>query len=86
MVENESILDSIDELSVYHNYDGESISKDALKEIWDGNYVYPNINARNSRLKIRDHTMQAQIEWKGEKLSEKSTRKGLHKFFKVVVK
>ena len=37
-----------------NNFEGEYISIDGLKEIWDGNYVHPSINARYARLKICD--------------------------------
>ena len=48
--------------------------------------MHPNINTRGSRLKICDHTRQAQSERKVEELSAKSMGKGLHKVFKVDVK
>ena len=48
--------------------------------------MYLNINARDVRLKIRDQISTAQSEWKGAKLSEKSTVEVLQKFFKVIVK
>ena len=48
--------------------------------------MHPNINARDSRLRIHDRIRKAQIEWKGVELSAKSIGKGLHKVCKVVVK
>ena len=47
-------------------YIDESIPTDALEDIWDGNNVHPNINARYSRLKIRDRIRKPQSEWKRE--------------------
>ena len=53
-------FDSIDESSTYNNsYDG-SISTNSIKDVMDGNHVYPDVNARYSRLKIYDHINQAQ--------------------------
>ena len=37
----------------------------ALGDIWDGNYIYPDINARYARLKIHYRIRQEQSEWKG---------------------
>ena len=58
----------------------------ALEDIWDGNYVHQNINARYSRLKICDRIRKTQSEWKGAKLSQKRMRKYAHKVFKLIVK
>ena len=63
VVEDESILDSIDE-SYTDNYSDGYISTKALEDIWDGNYVHPYINARDSRFRICDRIRQAQSEWK----------------------
>ena len=41
--------------------------------------IHLYMNARYSRLKIRDHIRQAQSVWKGAELSSKSMVKGLHK-------
>ena len=57
----------------------------ALEDIWDGNYVYPDINARYDRLKTRDRIKKAQSEQEGEELSQKMMGKGLHKVFKYVL-
>ena len=62
--EDESILDSIDESSTENNYDDISISTNALKGMWDGNYIHPDIIARSSGLKIRDRIRQAQSKRK----------------------
>ena len=40
LVEDESILDSIDKSPTDDEYDDGSISMNALEDIWDGNYVY----------------------------------------------
>ena len=45
-----------------------SISKDALEDIQDGNYIHTDINAIYARLKIRDRIKQAQSEWKVSEL------------------
>ena len=58
----------------------------ALKDIWDENYVHPNINSIDDRLKILDRIRQTQSEWKGSELSAKRMKKVLHKIFKAVVK
>ena len=60
VVEYESILASIDELSKDDGSDDGSISMNTLGEIWGGNYVHPDINTRDARLKIRDRIMQVQ--------------------------
>ena len=86
VIEDESNLPSIDESSADNVSDSEYISTDDLKEIRDRNYVHPNINARHSRLKIRDQIRKAQSEWKGAVLSSKSMVKISHKLFKVTVK
>ena len=65
LVEDELISASIDESSEDNNSDHESISTDALKYILYGRYVHPDINARDSRLKIRDHIRQGKSDWKG---------------------
>ena len=59
-------MTSIDESSVDHNSDGKSISMDAIKNIWDENYVHPNINVRNYRSKTHDPIIQAKIDCKEE--------------------
>ena len=86
MEEDESVLTSIENSSADDNYDNKSISKNSLEDIWDGNYVHPCINARNSRLKIRDRIRLAYIQWKGEEISVNRMVKVLLKFFKSVVK
>ena len=60
--------------------------KGALEDIWYGNYVHTNINARDSRLKIYDRIKQAQSEWKEAELLQKRMRKYSHKVFKVIIK
>ena len=75
----------IDELSTDDESDDKYISTNSLKEIWRGNYVHPEINARYARLKIRDRIRQTQSEWKGEELSSKSMGKGSNKLFKAVI-
>ena len=51
---NESIQDSICKLSIDNNYDELSISMNALKVIWDRNYVHLENSTRDATLKIRD--------------------------------
>ena len=51
---------SVDESSVDDNSSDESISNKDIEDIWYGSYVHPNINARDARLKIRDHIRQSQ--------------------------
>ena len=55
---------------------------DALEDILGENYVHPNINARYSRLKIRERIKQSQGLWKVLKVSANRVGKGLHKVFK----
>ena len=86
LVEDKSILASIDESSADNNSDEEYKSTDDIKKIWYGTYVNTNNNARDARLKICEHIRQAQSEWKRAELSEKRTGKGLHKVYEVVVK
>ena len=57
----------------------------SLEDIQYGNYVHPNNNSRYSRLKIRDHIRQAQIERKGSELLVDRMGKGLHKLFNAVL-
>ena len=86
LVEDESILASIDETSTDNKSDYGSISTGALEDILDGNYVNPNITARDTILKICDRIRQAQREWKGAVVSAKRMGNFLHKVFKVAVK
>ena len=37
-----------------------------LHDIPDGNQTHPNIDKRETRLKIRDHIKQKELQWKGE--------------------
>ena len=64
VAEDESIFDSIDESSIYSDSDGRSISTNDFEDMQGGNYVHPDINARDTRVKIYDHNRQAQSEWK----------------------
>ena len=77
---------SIDDSSAEDKYDDESISTNSSKDIWDGSYVYPDINARDARLKICDRIKQSQSVGKGAELSAKIMDKYLIKVFKVAVK
>ena len=43
--EDESISASIDESYIYNDSDGGSISTDALKDIWYGSQIHPELNA-----------------------------------------
>ena len=79
-------MDSINESSADIKSNNKYISVDDIEDIQDVIYVHPNINARDTRLKIRDPIRQAQSEWKIEELSVKYMVKGLHKVFKIVVK
>ena len=71
--------------STYDDSNGGSITTNDIKEIWYGNYVHPEINTRDTRLKIRECIRKIRSEWKGVELSEKRMGKGLHKLFKDVV-
>ena len=70
LVEDESIFYSIDESYADSNYDDESINTNSLEDIQNLNHVHPNINARDSILRIPDRIRQAQSEWKGMELLE----------------
>ena len=48
--------------------------------------MHPNINAGNSRLRIRDRIGKSQSEWEGAERSSKNMGSFLHKLFKVFVK
>ena len=67
---------SFDESSTDNYSDGWSISTNALKYIWDGSQIYPEINVRDARLKIHDLIRQTQNEQKGTEISAKSMGKG----------
>ena len=58
--EYESILASSDESSKYNDYNDVSLCRNALKDIRDGNYVHPDINERDTKLKILVRIRQAQ--------------------------
>ena len=73
LVEEESILDSIDESSAENNSDDEYISMGALKDIRDGNYVHPNINTRDSRLRIHEKLGKRKVSG-NERNSQKKGR------------
>ena len=85
VAEYESNLASIDRVWTYYDSTNRSISNISLKEIKYGSYIHPDINARDARLKIRDHIKLAVSGWKEAELSENRMDKGLHKVFKVVV-
>ena len=78
--DDESLLSLIDEVSTDDESDEGSIRMNNLEEICYESQIYPEINARDARLKIRDHTKQTQNELKGAKLSAKSMGKGLKKY------
>ena len=77
---------SIVELSTDNDSADGSISTNTLESIQDGNYIYPYVNARDARLKIRDRIRQAQSEWKVSKILAKGVLKGLNMVFKAVIK
>ena len=77
---------SFDESYADNNSDEKYISTNNIEEIWDGNYVHPDINSIYAILKIRGHIRQAQSDWNRAEFSEKSMRKVLQRFFKVAVK
>ena len=62
LVEDESILSSLDESSTDDNSDEKSISTDSLKDIQDGNYVHLNINARYARWKYVTVLVKQKVE------------------------
>ena len=61
--EGESSLDSIDESSTEDESDDGYISMNALKYIWYGSQIHPDINERYARLKIHGHINKKKIEW-----------------------
>ena len=83
--EVESISASIDESYADDNYDDKYICIYDLEDIRDVSYVYPNINVRDTKLKIYYLNRQFQNKWKGLELSAKSIGRVLHKLFKAIV-
>ena len=83
--EYESILGSIDESSIEDDSDDGSISMKDIKEIWGGSQIYPDINRRDARLKIRDLIKKTQSEWEIAELSVNSMGKSLYKLLKAAV-
>ena len=81
MEEDESISAQIDESSADNNSDDELIRMDDIEYIWDGSYLYLNMNTKDSRFKIHDHIRKSQNEWKGGELSANNMGKCLHKVF-----
>ena len=63
-------MDSIDGLSTNNDSDDESISMNALEEIWYGSQIHPEINARYARFKIRDRIRQTRINERSTTISE----------------
>ena len=53
-------MDSIDKSSTYDDSDDGYIFMNVLEDIWDENYVYPDINAIDAKLKICEHIRLAQ--------------------------
>ena len=51
MEEDESISAQIDESSADNNSDEELIRMDDIEYIWDGSYLYLNMNTKDSRLR-----------------------------------
>ena len=74
----------IDESYIDNEYYDRSISTNALGEIWDGSQIHPELNTRDSRLKIRDYIKQTKNKWKGAEISVKSIVKDSHKVFNDV--
>ena len=62
--EERSILDSIDESYPDDESDDGIIGMNALKEIWDGSQIHPDLNTRDDIFKISDRIRQTQNEWK----------------------
>ena len=58
LVEDISILTSIDETSADNNSNVESINTNAIYDIQDRSEVHPNISVRYARLKTRDRIRQ----------------------------
>ena len=81
----ETISDSIDELSTYNDSDRVSISTNTLKDIQNVSQILPEINTRGSRSKICYPIEQTQNECKGKEILEKRRIKVLHKVFKAIV-
>ena len=74
---HESILASIDESYIDDESDDRYISTKYLEDIRYWSQIYPDIKARDDRLKISERIKQTQSEWKRAKLSEKRVRKCL---------
>ena len=70
VADNESFSDSIDESYTDYKSDDGFISMNAPEDIWGGNYVHPDIDARDDILKIHGCIRQAKIESEVETLSE----------------
>ena len=62
--EDGSISSLIDEVSTYGDSDDGYISKNDLKNIWDGIQIQLDIDSMDARLKIMDRIKQTK-EWKG---------------------
>ena len=78
-------MTSIDESSTDDDSGDGSRIINSLKDIRDGNYVHPEVNARDYRLNIRHHIYQELSEWKVSENSAKTIDKVLLKVFKAVV-
>ena len=63
--ENASISSSIDESPTYNYSNGGYTSTNVIKEIWDRRKIHPDINTRNTRLKMCEHILKTKNEWKG---------------------
>ena len=79
-------MSSIVESYTENESDDGSISTNSIEDIWDGSKIYPEINARDSRLKIGHRIRKTQNECKWGEILTKRMVKGLHKLFKCFSK
>ena len=62
------------------------MSTETFHDIRDGNQTHPNIDKRESCLKIRDRIKQKKSEWKGALRATHKTGKCSHKLLSTIVK
>ena len=68
-------MDSIDESSPENESDDAYISMNTIEGIWDGNYVYPDINTRYARLKYVTVLDKRKLNGKEQKYQKGSSVK-----------
>ena len=75
VAEYKSILDSVDDSSTDNYPDDRSISTNAIEDIWDGNYVHPDINTRDAILKILDLLDKLKVNGKNQSNQQRGWEK-----------